>query len=58
MSITYLNPNPLQLHFALQQALAGSPLIFGYTTCLLMDGAQALPAMFQAMWQARGHIIL
>jgi cardiolipin synthase len=48
----------LQRHYALQRALSGSPLVFGNRTRLLMDGVQALPAMFQAMHQARDHINL
>ena len=54
----YLDADPLQRHFALQHALADSPLVFGNQTRLLMDGGQALPAMFQAMQQARDHINL
>ena len=50
--------DPLQRQFALQQALAGSPLVFGNQTRLLRDGAQAFPAMFEAMGQARDHINL
>ena len=50
--------DPLQRQFALQQALAGSPLVFGNQTRLLRDGAQAFPAMFEAMGQARNHINL
>jgi cardiolipin synthase len=52
------DPDPLQRHYALQRALSESPLVFGNQTRLLMDGAQALPAMFQAMQQARDHINL
>ena len=52
------DPEPLQRHYALQQALSDSPLVFGNQTRLLRDGAQALPAMFQAMQQARDHINL
>jgi cardiolipin synthase len=48
----------LQRHYALQRTLSDSPLVFGNRTRLLMDGAQALPAMFQAMQQARDHINL
>ena len=54
----YLDPDPLQRHFALQHALADGPLVFGNKTRLLMDGSQALPAMFQAMQQAKDHINL
>ncbi len=43
---------------ALQQALAGGPLVFGNQTRLLKDGGQAFPAMFEAMQQARDHINL
>jgi len=52
------DPDPLQRHYALQRALSDSPLVFGNQTRLLMDGAQALPAMFDAMRQARDHINL
>jgi cardiolipin synthase len=52
------DPDPLQRHYALQRALSDSPLVFGNQTRLLMDGAQALPAMFEAMRQARDHINL
>ena len=52
------DPDPLQRHYALQRALSDSPLVFGNQTRLLMDGTQALPAMFQAMRQARDHINL
>ena len=52
------DPEPLQRHYALQQALSDSPLVFGNQTRLLRDGAQAFPAMFQAMQQARDHINL
>jgi cardiolipin synthase len=52
------DPDPLQRHYALQQALSDSPLVFGNQTRLLRDGAQAFPAMFQAMQQARDHINL
>ena len=59
---TYLpsadDPDPLQRHYALQRALSDSPLVFGNQTRLLMDGAHALPAMFDAMRQARDHINL
>jgi cardiolipin synthase len=54
----YLDPDPLQRHFAMQHALSDGPLVFGNQTRLLMDGGQALPAMFQAMQQARDHINL
>jgi cardiolipin synthase A/B len=52
------DPDPLQRHYALQHALSDSPLVFGNQTRLLSDGAQALPAMFHAMRQARDHINL
>ena len=52
------NADPLQRHYALQTALKGSPLVSGNQTRLLMDGTQALPAMFQAMQQARDSINL
>ena len=52
------DPDPLQRHYALQRALSDSPLLFGNQTRLLMDGAQAFPAMFEAMRQARDHINL
>jgi cardiolipin synthase A/B len=52
------DPDPLQRHYTLQRALSDSPLVFGNQTRLLMDGAQALPAMFEAMRQARDHINL
>jgi len=52
------DPDPLQRHYALQRALSDSPLLFGNQTRMLMDGAQALPAMFDAMRQARDHINL
>ncbi len=48
----------LQHHFVLQRALSNSPLVFGNRTRLLIDGAQAFPAMFRAMLQARDHINL
>ena len=54
----YLDLDPLQRQYALQHALSDSPLVFGNQTRLLMDGAQALPAMFQAMQQAKDHINL
>jgi hypothetical protein len=54
----YLDPDPLQRHFALQHALADGPLVFGNQTRLLTDGGQALPAMFQAMQQAQDHVNL
>ena len=41
-----------------ENKLDGSPLLFGNRPRLLRDGAQALPAMFQAMQQARDHINL
>jgi cardiolipin synthase A/B len=50
--------DPLQRHYALQQALSESPLVFGNRTRLLTDGTGAFPAMFQAMSQARDHINL
>lgn len=58
----YLGPpgdgDALQRHYTLQQTLSGSPLVFGNQTRLLRDGMQALPAMFEAMTQARDHINL
>ncbi len=51
-------PDALQRHYALQRALSDAPLVFGNRTRLLVDGAQAFPAMFQAMHQARDHINL
>jgi len=48
----------LQRQFALQQALSESPLTAGNDVRLLRDGQQALPAMFDAMRQARDHINL
>lgn len=57
----YLPPatdDPLQLHYALQVSLPNSPLIFGNQTRLLRDGAQAFPAMFDALATARDHINL
>jgi cardiolipin synthase A/B len=50
--------DPLQRHFALQQALGGGALVDGNRTALLNDGAQAFPAQFRAMAQARSHINL
>ena len=55
---TYLDPDPLQRHYALQKALSESPLVFGNETRLLRDGSEALPAMFRAMQQAHDHINL
>src|SRR5579859_1018636 len=52
------NADPLQRHYAMQQALDGGSLVFGNQTQLLKDGAQAFPAMFEAMAQARDHINL
>jgi cardiolipin synthase A/B len=48
----------LQRHYGIQNALDGGSLVFGNQTTLLRDGAQAFPAMFQAMEQARDHINL
>jgi cardiolipin synthase A/B len=48
----------LQRQLALQQALSDNPLVGGNHVRLLRDGAQALPAMFNAMRQARDHINL
>jgi cardiolipin synthase len=50
--------DPLQRHYGIQQALDGGSLVFGNQTQLLQDGAQAFPAMFQAMQQATSHINL
>lgn len=46
----------LARQMALQQALSESPLVSGNRTRLLRDGGQAMPAMFEAMRQARDHI--
>jgi cardiolipin synthase len=57
----YLPPvtdDPLQRHYALQASLPDSPLVFGNQTRLLRDGAQAFPAMFEAMRAAHDHINL
>jgi cardiolipin synthase len=48
----------LQRHYTIQRALSDGSLVFGNQTRLLMDGAQAFPAMFQAMDAARDHINL
>jgi cardiolipin synthase A/B len=50
--------DPLQRHYGIQNTLDGGSLVFGNQTTLLRDGAQAFPAMFQAMGQARDHINL
>jgi cardiolipin synthase A/B len=50
--------DPLQRHYTTQRALSDGSLVFGNQTRLLMDGAQAFPAMFQAMDAARDHINL
>ncbi len=50
--------DPLQRHYTTQRALSDGSLVFGNQTRLLMDGAQALPAMFQAVAAARDHINL
>lgn len=50
--------DPLQRHFALEQALGGSPLVSGNETRLLNDGVEAFPAQFRAMARARSHINL
>jgi cardiolipin synthase len=50
--------DPLQRHYTTQHALSDGSLVFGNQTRLLMDGAQAFPAMFQAMDAARDHINL
>lgn len=54
----YLDPDPLQRHYTQQAELPDGPLVFGNQTRLLKDGTQALPAMFQAMREARDHINL
>ena len=58
----YLPPqgsaDPLQRHVALQQAVGGGTLVGGNRTVLLNDGAQAFPALFHALAQARSHINL
>ena len=43
---------------ALQEALSEAPMVGGNAVQLLRDGAQALPAMFQAMGRAHDHINL
>ncbi len=53
-----LGADVLQRQFALQQALSESPLVTGNTATILRDGAQAFPAMFDAMQGARDHINL
>lgn len=53
-----LRGDALQQHYALQAALSEAPLVFGNTATLLRNGAQALPALFQAMMSAREHINL
>jgi cardiolipin synthase len=50
--------DPLQRHYATQRALSDGSLVFGNQTRLLMDGAQAFPAMFKSMAAARDHINL
>jgi cardiolipin synthase A/B len=50
--------NSLQRQFARQQALSDSPLIAGNQVRLLRDGQETLPAIFDAMHQARDHINL
>ena len=54
----YLDPDPLQRHYASQEALSQTPLVFGNRTHLLHDGMEALPAMFGAIRQAYDHINL
>jgi len=48
----------LDQHVALEQAIAGSPLVLGNHVTLLQDGAETYPAMFAAMRNARDHINL
>jgi cardiolipin synthase A/B len=50
--------DPLQRHYTTQRAVSEGSLVFGNQTRLLMDGAQAFPAMFQSMDAARDHINL
>jgi cardiolipin synthase len=53
-----LRGDALQQQYALQAALSEAPLVFGNTAVLLRNGAEALPALFQAMASARDHINL
>ncbi|HEY2929036.1 cardiolipin synthase [Piscinibacter sp.] len=43
-------------HLALEQALAGTPLVAGNKVVLLQDGASTYAAMFAAIRDARDHI--
>lgn len=48
----------LEKQIALEQAIAGSPLILGNKVTLLQDGAATYPAMLAAIRKARDHINL
>src|SRR5262249_5136149 len=50
--------NILDRHLALEEALAGRPLVAGNKVTLLQDGAATYPAMFAAIAEARDHIHL
>ncbi|HEX5804636.1 MAG TPA: cardiolipin synthase [Azospira sp.] len=48
----------LDKQIALEQAIAGSPLVVGNKVTLLKDGAATYPAMFDAIRNARDHVNL
>jgi cardiolipin synthase len=45
-------------HLAIEQAVAGNPLVAGNRTMVLRDGGQTLKAMFNAIRRARSYINL
>jgi cardiolipin synthase A/B len=52
------NPDILARHIALEEAIAGTPLVAGNRTTLLEDGPATYKSMFEAIRNARDHINL
>jgi cardiolipin synthase len=52
------SPDDLQVQLEVMRGIAGAPAIDGNSVVLLRDGAQAFPAMFEAMSHAKDSINL